>query len=64
MPRLTAVASVYGNLANIYLPPREAMPKAKAAATKALDEALSEAHISLAHVLLYYDWIGRKRKNT
>ncbi len=41
-----------------YLPPREAMPKAKAAAQKALelDDALAEAHTSLGMAALYYDW--------
>ena len=40
------------------LPPREAMPKAKAAALKALelDPTLGEAHVSLAMVLTLYDW--------
>ena len=40
------------------LPPREAMPKAKAAAMKALeiDDSLAEAHTSIAFVRLYYDW--------
>ena len=40
------------------LPPGEAMPKARAAALKALetDDALAEAHASLAFVKLYYDW--------
>ena len=40
------------------LPPREAMPKAKAAALKALelDPTLGKAHVSLAIVLLSYDW--------
>jgi tetratricopeptide (TPR) repeat protein len=40
------------------LPPNEAMPKARAAATTALeiDESLAEAHTSLAFVHLYYDW--------
>jgi TolB-like protein/Flp pilus assembly protein TadD len=38
--------------------PREVFPLAKAAAQKAieLDDTLSEAHTSLAYVLLYYDW--------
>ena len=37
--------------------PNEALPKAKAAALKALeiDEALSEGHVSLGHVLCFYD---------
>jgi eukaryotic-like serine/threonine-protein kinase len=40
------------------LPPREAFPKAKVAALKALeiDDRLSEAHNSLALVSLFYDW--------
>lgn len=41
-----------------YLPPKEAFPRAKAAAEKALaiDDTLAEAHTSLAHVRQYYDW--------
>jgi DNA-binding winged helix-turn-helix (wHTH) protein/TolB-like protein/Tfp pilus assembly protein PilF len=40
------------------LPPREAMPKARAAAERALaiDSTLAEAHTSLAYVRLIYDW--------
>ncbi len=40
------------------LPPREAMPKARAAALKALelDPVLGEAHVSLGDVLRIYDW--------
>ena len=40
------------------LSPAEAMPKAKAAATRALeiDNTLSEAHASLAMINLLYDW--------
>jgi eukaryotic-like serine/threonine-protein kinase len=40
------------------VPPREGMPKAKAAALKALemDDRLAEAHTSLAYVKLAYDW--------
>ena len=40
------------------LPPREVVPKAKAAALKALelDPTLGEAHASLAMVLTFYDW--------
>jgi eukaryotic-like serine/threonine-protein kinase len=39
------------------MPPDEAMPKAKAAALKALeiDDTLAEPHVSLAHVKYYYD---------
>ncbi len=40
------------------MPPREARPKAKAAALKALelDPALGEAHVALAQVVANYDW--------
>jgi TolB-like protein/DNA-binding winged helix-turn-helix (wHTH) protein/Flp pilus assembly protein TadD len=57
-------ALAYAGLADCYvvpanrLPPREAMPKAKAAAIRALelDETLAEAHVSLGRVLAAYDW--------
>ncbi len=41
-----------------YLPPKEAMPQAKASALEALksDDMLAEAHASLAHVNVNYDW--------
>jgi TolB-like protein/Tfp pilus assembly protein PilF len=57
-PAHAGVALVYRNLASFYLPPREVMPKAKAAAEKALrlDETLSDVHLTLASVLLFYDW--------
>ena len=40
------------------LPPHEAMPKAKAAALKAieLDPASTEAHLWLGVVTMLYDW--------
>ena len=43
------------------LPPREAMPLAKAAAKKALeiDKTLVEAQTTLAHVYAFYDWDWR-----
>jgi serine/threonine-protein kinase len=43
---------------NIPLPPHEAMPKAKAAAMKALeiDDTLAEAWASLAAVKMWFDW--------
>lgn len=52
------LADCYYRLSNLFLPPREAMPKARAAAIKALeiDETLPEAHASLGLVKLYYDW--------
>jgi TolB-like protein/Tfp pilus assembly protein PilF len=58
-----AYALAYAGLADCYvvpttLPPREALPRAKAAATKALeiDNTLAEAHTSLAVVMMQYDW--------
>jgi TolB-like protein/Tfp pilus assembly protein PilF len=60
-------ALAYSGLADCYstrglrewdLPPREAFPRAKAAATKALeiDDTLAEAHTSFAFAIWYYDW--------
>lgn len=55
----TGLSDCYG-LASIYgaAPPRAVMPKAKAAALKALtlDDSLAEAHTSLAVSLAWYDW--------
>lgn len=48
------------NLLSLYsvMPPKKAMPGAKASARKALeiDSSLAEAHTSLAMAHLYYDW--------
>jgi len=60
-------ALAYAGLADSYvvpgnrLPPREAMPKAKAAALRALelDDTLAEAHASLGRVFAAYDWDWR-----
>jgi tetratricopeptide (TPR) repeat protein len=43
---------------NAYAPPRETLPKAKAAATKALelDETLGEAHAALGYAGFFSDW--------
>jgi len=57
-------ALAYAGLADCYvvpgngLPPREAMPKAKAAAMRAveLDDTLAEAHASLGRIFAAYDW--------
>jgi TolB-like protein/DNA-binding winged helix-turn-helix (wHTH) protein/Flp pilus assembly protein TadD len=57
-------ALAYAGLADCYvvpasrIPPREAMPKAKAAAIRALelDDTLAEAHASLGRVLATYEW--------
>ncbi len=54
----SGLADTYYEVSNLWLPPREAMPKAKDAAMKALelDEMLGEAHASLAMVKAQYDW--------
>src|SRR5262249_6193633 len=48
------------------LPPREAFPKARAAATRALqiDDTVAEAHASLAHIQYLYDrdWSGAEQE--
>jgi TolB-like protein/DNA-binding winged helix-turn-helix (wHTH) protein/Tfp pilus assembly protein PilF len=59
-------ALAYAGLADAYTylsffnlaPPRDAMPRGKAAATKALeiDEHLAEAHVSLGYISFAYDW--------
>lgn len=70
-------ALAYSGLADAYIllaaqdaaagmPPEEALPKARAAAVKALsiDNSLAEPHTSLAHILYYYDrdWKGAERE--
>lgn len=57
----TGLADAYGLLGSTpydFLPPREAKPRAKEAAMKALrlDSSLAEAHAALARDLLFYDW--------
>lgn len=48
-----------------YLSPREAVPKARKAAEKALqlDPLLAEAHASLAHIKSLYDWDWQGTEN-
>ena len=55
---LTDAYALAGDWKYGVLPPKDAYPKAKAAATKAiaLDSALGEAHISLAYCLDAFDW--------
>jgi tetratricopeptide (TPR) repeat protein len=57
----TGLAASYSALSSYYLSPREAMPRAIAAAIKAteLDSALAEAHTALGAVRLTYDWDTR-----
>ena len=52
------LADTYYEVSSEFLPPHEAMPKARAAAQRALaiDENLAEAHATLAHILAQYDW--------
>ncbi|MDT4952719.1 MAG: eukaryotic-like serine/threonine-protein kinase [Acidobacteriota bacterium] len=52
------LADAYYGLSSNHLPPNEAMPKARAAAEKALeiDDTLAEAHASLGLVKAFYDW--------
>jgi TolB-like protein/Flp pilus assembly protein TadD len=57
-PAWAGTADAWSALADDYLPPREAYPKARAAARRAiaLDPTLAEAHASLGLVLHQYDW--------
>ena len=57
-PAYAGVADAYTAMRSIYAAPSEVMPKAKAAALKAvaLDETLPEAHVSLGGVLMFYDY--------
>jgi TolB-like protein/DNA-binding winged helix-turn-helix (wHTH) protein/Flp pilus assembly protein TadD len=52
------IADSYFRLSSSYLPPREALPKARAAAMRALeiDESLAEARASSGVVKARYDW--------
>jgi TolB-like protein/DNA-binding winged helix-turn-helix (wHTH) protein/Flp pilus assembly protein TadD len=52
------LADAYSNLSTVHRAPLEVMPKAKAAATRAieLDDTLAEAHASLGYVALTFDW--------
>ncbi len=57
-PAYAGVADAYTAMRSTYAAPSEVMPKAKAAALKAvaLDETLAEAHVSLGSVLMFYDY--------
>jgi len=50
--------NLLGSMEYSALPPMVAMPKAREAAEKALqlDEGLAEAHVSLGHVWLFFEW--------
>ena len=50
--------ALQGSLLYIVLPPKQVIPKSKAAAMKALqlDQDLAEAHVTLAYIETIYDW--------
>lgn len=60
------LADAYHRLSNLYLPPTVALPKARAAAVKAveIDGLLAEAHASFGLLKMYYDhdWEGTERE--
>ena len=64
-PAYSGLSDAY-RITGLQVPPHECMPKAEAAARKALalDETLAEAHASLAGVLYRYrwDWEGADRE--
>ncbi len=58
-PAQAALANSYGSMGEAgWMPYSEAFPKEKAAAMKAiaLDEALPEGHVQLAHAVMNLDW--------
>jgi eukaryotic-like serine/threonine-protein kinase len=64
----TGLAEAYFGMSSQFMSPREAMPKVRDAAMKALeiDETLPEAHALLAMVRAFYehDWAGAKAEFT
>jgi serine/threonine protein kinase/Tfp pilus assembly protein PilF len=52
------LASAYFSLSNLFMPPREAMPRVREAAERALalDDNLAQGHTCLALALVWYDW--------
>jgi tetratricopeptide (TPR) repeat protein len=65
-PAYASLSSAYTDLRSVYVAPREVMPKAKAAAMKALElnETLPEGHAALGNVMMFYDydWQGAERE--
>ena len=64
-PAHAALADCYNLLGSVLyavIPPREVMPKARQASLRALelDDRLAEAHASLGHYLLFYEWDSGK----
>lgn len=60
------LADSYQRLSNLNLPPRRALPKARAAAAQAvaLDDTLAEAHCAWGWIKMFYehDWKGAERE--
>ena len=58
VPAYVALAEAWFQLSSSYLPPAVAMPKAKAAARKAigLSPDSAEAHATLGRIHVFYDW--------
>ncbi len=54
----TGLADAYYNLSNLHMAPREAMPRVREAAQRALalDDSLAAAHTAMALALVWYDW--------
>jgi eukaryotic-like serine/threonine-protein kinase len=52
------LADSYSSFSDWYLPPRQVMPQAKAAALKALqlDDSLAATHVALCWIYTVYDW--------
>jgi len=57
-PAWAGIADGWYRLSTVYISPRGAMPKSRAAAMRALDldSELAEAHAALGAVLSFYDW--------
>ena len=57
--------ALQGSLLYMVFPPKEAMPKSKAAAIRALqlDDSLGEAYATLAYIETLYDWDWQKSEN-
>jgi TolB-like protein/Flp pilus assembly protein TadD len=60
------LADSYSGFSDWYLPPRQVMPQAKAAALKALqlDDSLAATHVALCwiHAIYDWDWSGAERE--
>ena len=57
-PAYAGLAETYTGMSSLYSPPREAMPRARVAAERALaiDSTLADARMSLAYVQAFHDW--------